>query len=420
MEFVVGTLVRDPGPGSDGTKHAHAMSSLEEILVGRGALVASKDAAQGQGGGIPPIARHLPRSEFSVSPSAGYLTATPSEAYDFLYADNCLQHCDDPYATLADWIRVVRPGGLIALTLPLASGGEGEETWTFALPTPSALGERVVGVFDLLETVCHLAEPWGLSVLDANEADAAPRSVEIIARKRERALTPVQSNASPTADLLLGMTESAIRARHRWHALDEFDEILADGVLDNTVVDVSRLYLLYQWLLSTRALTGDCIEVGSYRGGTAKLISETLLRRGFDANLFVFDTFEGMPDRFAADEQGLRGTFKETSEAAVRALLANNGRAHVIKGVFPESLPRHLDRATFRLAHVDVDIERSVHDSCAFIYPRLVPGGVMIFDDYGHSECAGATRAVEAFFNGTDETIVQMPLLSSAVVIKRG
>jgi hypothetical protein len=45
---------------------------------------------------------------------------------------------------------------------------------------------------------------------------------------------------------------------------------------------------------------------------------------------------------------------------------------------------------------------------------------VIVIDDYGHAECPGATRAVEAFFEGKPETVVQMPLVSSAVVVRIG
>jgi hypothetical protein len=45
------------------------------------------------------------------------------------------------------------------------------------------------------------------------------------------------------------------------------------------------------------------------------------------------------------------------------------------------------------------------------------PEGVIIIDDYGHAECPGATRAAEEFFAGKPQQIIQMPLVSSAVVL---
>ena len=56
------------------------------------------------------------------------------------------------------------------------------------------------------------------------------------------------------------------------------------------------------------------------------------------------------------------------------------------------------------LAHVDVDIYRSVWDCCEFIYPRLQVGGAMVFDDYGFPTCPGARKAVDEFFRNKPET----------------
>lgn len=49
-------------------------------------------------------------------------------------------------------------------------------------------------------------------------------------------------------------------------------------------------------------------------------------------------------------------------------------------------------------AHIDVDLYASVLDCCRFIYPRLVRGGFMVFDDYGFPTCPGARKAVDDYF----------------------
>jgi len=134
----------------------------------------------------------------------------------------------------------------------------------------------------------------------------------------------------------------------------------------------------------------------------------------------VFDTFAGMPDSLAEDEAGFRKTFSDNSLKQVKSLLANNSDTFVHPGVFPRSASEHIHGLTFRFAHIDVDIERSVGDCCAFVYPRLAPGGVMVFDDYGDPYCPGAARAVDAYFAGRPDSVVHLPLLSSAVLIKRG
>jgi O-methyltransferase len=350
------------------------------------------------------------------------LAKLPDETYDCLFADQVLQQVERPSVAIANWVRVVRPGGIVGLTVAVDNHTRRQpaNTWRFAVQEPDP-GNGRLNLIELLQSLCHLVEIDGIRHHPA-PANGKVRSpgpvVEVQLRKRPRALTPVQSNHSTEAQLLVKLARSAIAARSLWHPLDEFEGILASGVLAATVVDLGRLYLLYQWLLSSLRLPGHCIEIGSFRGGTAKLISEVLLRRRVASKLHLFDTFSGMPDRLANDEAGLKGTFADTSLEAVRRLLANNPRVHFHRGIFPDSVPSYLNRRRFRFAHIDVDIERSVWQALSFIYPRLVTGGVIVIDDYGHPECPGATRAVERFFAGKPETVVQMPLVSSAVVVK--
>ncbi len=45
----------------------------------------------------------------------------------------------------------------------------------------------------------------------------------------------------------------------------------------------------------------------------------------------------------------------------------------------------------------------SVLDCCQFFYPWLVSGGMMVFDDPGFADCAGAKIAVDEFFTDKEE-----------------
>ena len=52
----------------------------------------------------------------------------------------------------------------------------------------------------------------------------------------------------------------------------------------------------------------------------------------------------------------------------------------------------------FCFVNVDVDLHEPTRDSIEFFYPRMVPGGVMVFDDYGSQmQSPGAARAIEVF-----------------------
>ena len=53
------------------------------------------------------------------------------------------------------------------------------------------------------------------------------------------------------------------------------------------------------------------------------------------------------------------------------------------------------------LLHIDVDIYEPTTLALELLYPCLVKGGVIIFDDYG--AFAGTNKAVDNFFNNNQE-----------------
>ena len=69
------------------------------------------------------------------------------------------------------------------------------------------------------------------------------------------------------------------------------------------------------------------------------------------------------------------------------------------------------------LAHIDVDIYEPTLASCAFFYPRMTPGGILLFDDYGFPACRGEKEAVDSFFADKPESVITLPS-GQALVIK--
>jgi O-methyltransferase len=179
----------------------------------------------------------------------------------------------------------------------------------------------------------------------------------------------------------------------------------AKEIADHTLVDPRRLFILYQLTKQTAALPGAIAEVGVYRGGTARFFA------GLDEGrrpLYLFDTFEGMPETHPTHDFHRKGDFADTSLEAVRGYLSNAQNVTFRQGFFPQSAAG-LEDQTFSLVHVDVDIYGSVRDCCDFFYPRMNPGGVMVFDDYGMLTCPGAKLALDEFCAAKGLTSLYLP-----------
>src|SRR5262245_59284952 len=135
---------------------------------------------------------------------------------------------------------------------------------------------------------------------------------------------------------------------------------------------------------------GRFVEIGVYKGGSAWHLAKIAREQGRE--LHLFDTFSGIPYKDEIDILEV-GRFADTSLEAVRKAIPD---AHFYAGVFPHTMPAELTGIAF--AHIDCDQYRSVKSCIDTIWPRMVSGGIMYFDDYHWLD--GATQAVNEAFAG--------------------
>ncbi|HWK88886.1 MAG TPA: class I SAM-dependent methyltransferase [Longimicrobium sp.] len=180
------------------------------------------------------------------------------------------------------------------------------------------------------------------------------------------------------------------------------------------VQDAAALHIL-ACVRAARRLGGAMAEAGVFAGGTARLICE---EKG-DAALHLFDVFELLqsppeepePSRFMQLRKHF-GTVHATRAQVQRLLGAYPGvRMHA--GVFPATA-QGLEDERFSFVHVDVDLEPSTRDALEFFHPRLLPGGILVGDDY-HDP--GVRRAFDQYFAGRADTVIELPW-GQAVVVK--
>ena len=180
-----------------------------------------------------------------------------------------------------------------------------------------------------------------------------------------------------------------------------------------TLVPRERCFVLHQLARTLEGSNGDFAEIGVYKGGTAYLTA----RAAPGKTIHLFDTFEGMPEVDAGIDAHRTGDFADTRYDDVRSFLAPfRERIAFHKGFFPATAAG-LEEKTFALVYVDVDIHQSVKDALAFFYPRLVPGGVMLFDDFDSPKCQGVRKAIEEFLADKPERPV-VTAYYQAMIIK--
>jgi O-methyltransferase len=169
---------------------------------------------------------------------------------------------------------------------------------------------------------------------------------------------------------------------------------------------------------------GAFVECGVWRGGSMMAVALTLLRLGVtDRDLYLFDTFAGMPEPGAEDSPSpydgyspqrrwrrrirLGWGWAAVPAEKVRSLLESTGyppeRLHLVPGMVEDTLPAAAPER-IALLRLDTDWYASTKHELEQLYPRLAEGGVLIIDDYGHYE--GARRAVDEYFAAAGEPVL--------------
>lgn len=179
---------------------------------------------------------------------------------------------------------------------------------------------------------------------------------------------------------------------------------------ESLLLDLEAIQLL-ECARSAQKINGDYAEVGSFMGGSAKLICEA---KG-DRDLFLFDTFKGLPSPEKIDLKYGRGFFNGSRDFVSHYLLSYQN-INVIKGIFPETAGTIADH-TFAFVHLDVDLYKSTLDCLEFFYPRIAPGGIILIHDYRHAE--GVTLAVDNFFANKFEPVITL-VGRYGLIIKNG
>jgi len=201
------------------------------------------------------------------------------------------------------------------------------------------------------------------------------------------------------------MADCALRTlTMAWDAVSpsEFSRIYR-RVRRRTMCSNARLRGLYRGAkyVVQRGIPGDFVECGCALGGSAALIALTLRELGAERDLWLFDTFEGLPAP-TEDDPDLEiarmftgtclGTLQEVRELFWQLKIGE--RARFAKGMFQDTLPA-APVSEIAFLHIDGDWYESVKTCLENLYDKVVPGGLIQFDDYGCWK--GARRAVDEF-----------------------
>jgi O-methyltransferase len=217
---------------------------------------------------------------------------------------------------------------------------------------------------------------------------------------------------------------------------DEMARPILRAARPYSMTRVEKQYALY---LATRyvvrhKIPGAIVECGVWRGGSMHVVARTLLAvDAADRDLYLFDTFEGMTEPTEKDltyggkpvAELLQSRPKtariwaiaslEDVQQGFEAIPYPEERIHYVKGPVESTLP---DQAPEEIAilRLDTDWYESTRHELATLYDRLVPGGILIIDDYGTYR--GSREATDEFLEETGARLLLLPIGPGRIAVK--
>ena len=186
-----------------------------------------------------------------------------------------------------------------------------------------------------------------------------------------------------------------------WRADKDFRRVF-NLIRSSTLVDEYRCYELWRLAKQMDPCPGAFIEVGVWKGGTGCLLASAASKP-----VLLCDTFRGVVKAGPRDTYYKGGEHGDATEEEVRSLASQLEVLHrirVIRGVFPDDTGVSVNEP-LSLCHIDVDVYESARDVFNKIWPLMIRGGVVVFDDYGFQGCEGVTSFVNEIPSGDHRLI---------------
>ncbi|WDP89737.1 MAG: class I SAM-dependent methyltransferase [Desulfobacter sp.] len=197
---------------------------------------------------------------------------------------------------------------------------------------------------------------------------------------------------------------------------------------------VARQIAITELYRKTIDLPGSVLELGVRNGATFFFLARLMEIFGpkgrtapvvSDRHLYGFDTFAGFPEISEKDQS--QGQWRDMKKGGVatfnkdqffrdldifRSQSPEGDRIHIIQGDVCETIPEFVQShpgLVVAMLYLDLDLYQPTLDTLEQLYKKVVPGGIIVFDEFGYNEFPGETRAVLEFFNGMNCEIRRFP-----------
>jgi len=194
---------------------------------------------------------------------------------------------------------------------------------------------------------------------------------------------------------------------------------------------ISKILAHYELFRMSRGLAGDIVECGVFKGASLARFAafREIFGNPFSRKVIGFDTFGDFPETgFDQDVERRKGFIAAAGNQSIsveqmRQVLEHKGCdrfVELVAGDITQTVPAYVAQhpeLRISLLNLDTDIYEPAVTILEHMFPLIVPGGVLILDDYG--VFPGETKAVDDYFQGRTVEIRKFPFcMTPCYVVK--
>ena len=182
-----------------------------------------------------------------------------------------------------------------------------------------------------------------------------------------------------------------------------------------------RVHVLCWAANQVKHLEGDFVDCGVFSGIFARSVIHFINFNTLNKTYYLLDTFEGLDPKYSSPQELEQshwiGYHKVTGlyERVQKTFAPFN--TCIIKGSIPDTLSQ-VNTSKVCYLSIDMNSVKPEVEALHFFWDKLVPGAIVVLDDYGYPGHEAQKKAHDAFAQSKHTQILSLPTCQGIIIKK--